>query len=223
MSANESSTGRVLSVNVGAVREIVHRGRVRTTAIWKESVAGRLAVLQESLSGDHQADPRYHGGPQKALYAYAAEDYRWWEEELARPLGPGTFGENLTLSGVALNDVLIGERLRVGTALLEATQPRFPCWKLGHRMGSPRFPRRFLEEARAGAYFAVVEQGELGAGDAVETVSRPSHPVTIGLIAQLNHADVHLAQLMLQAARADLGPEEWQELLAQVGAGTQPA
>ena len=112
MSANESSTGRVLSVNVGAVREIVHRGRVRTTAIWKEPVAGRLAVLQESLAGDHQADPRYHGGPQKALYAYAAEDYRWWEETLALLLGPGTFGENLTLSGVALNDVLIGERLR---------------------------------------------------------------------------------------------------------------
>jgi len=223
MSANESSTGRVLSVNVGAVREIVHRGRVRTTAIWKEPVAGRLAVLQESLAGDHQADPRYHGGPQKALYAYAAEDYRWWEETLALLLGPGTFGENLTLSGVALNDVLIGERLRVGTALLEATQPRFPCWKLGHRMGSPRFPRRFLEEGRAGAYFAVVEQGDVGAGDTVETVSRPSHPVTIGLIARLNHADVNLARLMLQAARVDLGPEEWEELLARVRVGTQPA
>jgi MOSC domain-containing protein YiiM len=217
--------GQVVSVNVGTIREILHRGRVRTTAIWKEPVAGRLAVLRESVSGDHQADPRYHGGPQKAVYAYAAEDYRWWEEALGRPLSPGTFGENLTLSGVALNDVLIGERLRFGTAVLEATQPRFPCWKLGHRMGSPRFPRRFLEEGRAGAYFAVVEQGDVGAGDAVEPVSRPGHPVTLGLIARLNHADVNLARLMLEAVRADLSPEDWQELmaLARMGARPQPA
>src|SRR6266498_1535833 len=150
--------GVVVSVNAGAVREIVYRGRIRTTGIWKEPVAGRVAVLAESLAGDHQADPRFHGGPRKSLYAYASEDYLWWQEELGRPMGPGTFGENLTLSGLDLNDVRLGERLRFGTAVLQATQPRFPCWKLGFRMGDQKFPRRFLDEGRAGAYFSVVEQ-----------------------------------------------------------------
>ena len=172
-------------------------------------------IYESSWGRDHV---RSHGTPEP----YALEDYRWWEEALGLPLSPGTFGENLTLSGVALNDVLIGERLRFGTALLEATQPRFPCWKLGHRMGSSRFPRRFLEEGRAGAYFAVVEQGDVGAGDAVEPVSRPGHPVTLGLIARLNHADVDLARLMLEAARADLSPEDWEELMARARMGARP-
>ena len=207
--------GRVESVNVGRARQIVYRGRARTTAIYKEPVAGRLAVLAEHVAGDEQADPRYHGGPLKSVYAYASEDYRWWGERLGEAPAPGTFGENLTLSGVALNDLLVGERLRAGSALLEATQPRFPCWKLGHRMGDGRFPRRFLEAARAGAYFSVVEPGDVGAGDPVERVSRPDHPVTIGLVARLNHDDVDLARLFLEAARAGLEPGAWAELLAR--------
>jgi MOSC domain-containing protein YiiM len=213
--------GSVLSVNVGSVREIVYRGRVRTTGIYKEPVVGRVAVLAEQVAGDHQADPTVHGGPRKSVYAYAIEDYRWWEESLGRPVGPGTFGDNLTLSEVSLGDVLIGERLRIGTALLEVTQPRFPCWKLGYRMGSQRFPRRFLEEGRAGAYFSVIEQGEVGAGDPVVSESRPAHPVSVGLIAHLNHADRPLAHLLLEAANAGLSPAEWEELVAQANLGLE--
>jgi MOSC domain-containing protein YiiM len=207
-----------VSVNVGAVREIVYRGRPRTTAIWKEPVVGRLTVLAERVTGDHQADPTVHGGPAKAVYSYASEDYAWWSQELGETLEPGTFGENLTTAGIDLSDLRIGEQVRAGTALLEVTAPRFPCWKLGFRMGTQKFPRRFLEAARAGTYFAVVEEGDVGAGDAIVSASRPPHPVTVGLIAQLNKADRELAALLMEAVKAGLSAAEWDALLARAAA-----
>lgn len=211
--------GRIVSVNVGAVREIVYRGRPRTTAIWKQPAAGRLSVLTEQVSGDHQADLSVHGGPAKAVYSYAAEDYAWWSEELGERLGPGTFGENLTTAGIDLNDLRIGQQVRAGTALLEVTRPRFPCWKLGFRMGTQKFPRRFLEAARAGTYFAVVEQGDVGAGDPILPALPPTHPVTVGLIAHLNHADRQLAALLLDAVQAGLSPADWDALLGRLTSG----
>jgi MOSC domain-containing protein YiiM len=213
---NTIAEGQIISVNVGAVRDIVYRGRSRTTAIWKEPVAGRLPVLAEQVSGDHQADPTVHGGPAKAVYSYASEDYAWWSEEWGEPLRPGTFGENLTTAGIDLSDLRIGEQVRAGTALLEVTAPRFPCWKLGFRMGTQKFPRRFLEAARAGTYLAVVEEGDVGAGDPIVSASRPSHPVTVGLIARLNHADRELAALLMEAVQAGLSRAEWDALLARV-------
>src|SRR2546427_3168405 len=180
---NTTAEGHIVSVNIGAVREIVYRGRPRTTAIWKEPVAKRLPVLAEQVSGDHQADLWVHGGPAKALYSYASEDYAWWSEELGESLAPGTFGENLTTAGVDLNDLRIGQHVRAGTALLEVTAPRFPCWKLGFRMGTQKFPRRVLEAARAGTHFAGVEQGDVGAGDPIAPASRAAHPVTVRLLA----------------------------------------
>src|SRR3989442_6916120 len=191
------AVGRIESVNVGTPREIVRYGRPTTTAIWKEPVSRRVAILGQSVAGDHQADPSVHGGPRKAVYAYAAEDYAWWSEQLGRRLGPGTFGDNLTTSGIDLGDLRIGEQVRAGTALLRVTQPRFPCWKLGVRMGSPQFPRRFLREGRSGTYFSVLEEGEVEAGDDLAAAAAPVHPVTVGLIAHLNHADRRLALLLL--------------------------
>jgi MOSC domain-containing protein YiiM len=215
---NTIAKGQIVSVNVGAIREIVYHGRPRTTAIWKEPVAGRLAVLAEQVAGDHQADLTVHGGAAKAVYSYASEDYAWWSEELGEPLGPGTFGENLTTAGIDLGDLRIGEQVRAGTALLEVTAPRFPCWKLGFRMGTQKFPRQFLEAARAGTYFAVVEEGDVGAGDPIVSASRPPHPVTVGLIAHLNHADRELAALLMGAVQAGLSAAEWDALLARVTA-----
>lgn len=213
---NTSAVGGIVSVNVGEVREIIYRGRSRTTAIWKQPVPGRVPISGEQVSGDHQADLTVHGGQSKAVYSYAAEDYAWWSGELGATLGAGTFGENLTTTGIELSDLRIGERVRAGTALLEVTQPRFPCWKLGFRMGTQKFPRRFLEAARAGAYFAVVEDGEVAAGDGIESVSRPAHPVTVGLIAQLNNDDRPLAALLMDAVAAGLSAGEWDDLLAKV-------
>lgn len=150
-------------------------GRTFTTAIVKEPVAGRRRVAGVNVEGDRQADLRVHGGPSKSLYAYAAEDYRWWEREVDRQLGPGTFGDNLTLEGVDLAAAVIGERWEVGTAVLRVTEPRIPCYKLGVRMDDRRFSARFAAAARPGTYLAIEHAGDIGAGDVIRRVDRPAH------------------------------------------------
>jgi MOSC domain-containing protein YiiM len=176
---------KVVSVNVGAPETVEHRDRVVLTAIWKRPVSGRVAVRGVNLAGDDQADRSVHGGVDKAVYAYAREDYEWWAGELgAEALEPGTFGENLTVSGLDLNTAKVGERWRVGSALLEVSEPRFPCFKLGLRMGDPKFLKRFAAARRPGLYLRIAEEGELGAGDDIEVVDRPRHAVTIGLFAE---------------------------------------
>lgn len=162
-----SEQGRVVSVNVGRPRTVTHMGRLRETAIRKEPVDGRVVVSGVNLEGDEQADKRVHGGPEQAVYAYAREDYEWWERELGKPLEPGTFGENLTLEGVDVTNARLGERWQIGSVVLEVASPRLPCWKLGQRMGDQRFVQRFADAARYGAYLRIVREGELGAGDSV--------------------------------------------------------
>jgi MOSC domain-containing protein YiiM len=171
---------RVLSVNVGRPRQVhVRRGRPIHSAIGKSPVDGRVRVEGVNLAGDDQADRRVHGGPDKAVYAYAIEDTRWWEAELDRDLPPGMFGENLTTEGVDVTGAVIGERWRVGTAELEICQPRQPCFKLGLRFGDPLMLRRFAQASRPGAYLRIVREGELGAGDPIEILHRPEHGVSV--------------------------------------------
>ena len=133
-------SGRLLAVNVGAPREIEWLGRRETTSIWKSPVDGRVAVRGVNVAGDDQADREVHGGPDKAVYAYAREDTAWWERELGRELEHGNFGENLTVSGVDVTGAVVGELWEVGSAVLEVAQPRIPCWKLGARMEDASFP-----------------------------------------------------------------------------------
>ena len=159
---------RLISVNVGAIRELTSRGRLVRTGIWKEPIGSRaVRIGRINLDGDDQADRTVHGGVNKAVYAYAAEDYEHWREHEGVVTSPGLFGENLTVEGVDLNLTQVGERWQIGTALLEVTQPRLPCYKLGIRLGDSGFPRRFVAVARFGAYFRVVQEGEVRAGDAV--------------------------------------------------------
>jgi MOSC domain-containing protein YiiM len=169
----------VLSVNVGRPRSFDFHGQTARSAIWKTPVEGRVAARGINLAGDEQADRTAHGGFDKAVYAYAIEDIEWWEQELGRELGPGAFGENLTLRGVDANGAVIGERWQVGTAELEVSEPRVPCWRLGVRMGDELFPRRFTEAGRPGPYLRIVSEGELGAGDEVRVIERPAHGVTV--------------------------------------------
>jgi MOSC domain-containing protein YiiM len=212
--------GRLLSVNIGTVRQIELAGQARTTAIWKLPVSGRVAVRGVNLAGDDQADRRAHGGPDKAVYAYAREDYAWWERQLDRTLDPGMFGENLTTEGIDLTDALVGERWRVGSAVLQVTSPRVPCWKLGARMGDPRFPARFAAAGRPGAYLAILEQGALGAGDRIQVIHRPGHGVTVGLVAASYHRDHRLAASILAAPELAEAWRHWAE--HQIGAAARP-
>jgi MOSC domain-containing protein YiiM len=163
-------------VNVGRPREVEWFGRAVETAIFKEPVEGPIFAAGVNLTGDDQADRRVHGGPDKAIYSYALEDYDWWAAELGRPLVPGTFGENLTVRGIDLNSAAIGDRWRVGGAVLEVAQPRQPCFKLGMRMGDAGFVEQFEDARRPGAYHRIVEPGSIAAGDAI-TVEPAAAPV----------------------------------------------
>jgi MOSC domain-containing protein YiiM len=174
-----ASNGRVLSINVGRPREFVYHGRPAKSAIWKLPVVGRIAARGVNLEGDDQADRKAHGGPDKAVYAYAVEDSRWWEEKLGRSLPYGQVGENLTTEGIEVNDALIGERWEIGSTVLEVSEPRVPCWRLGVRMEDGMFPRRFTEALRPGAYLRIIVEGDVGAGDEIRVTRKPPHDLTI--------------------------------------------
>jgi len=178
-------SGRVVSVNVSLARTIERPGGDVTTGIFKQPVAGKVPLRGVSLLGDEQADRTVHGGPDRAVYAYAAEDYEWWREVVGRELSPGKFGENLTLSGVDVSRSLIGERWRVGTATLQVTSPRIPCYKLALALKDPHFTRAFAQALRPGSYLSVVAEGEFGAGDTVEIVSAPSHGLSVAEMARI--------------------------------------
>ncbi len=209
--AREVTTAEVVSVNVGRPREFELKGKVFTSAIWKTPVTGRLEVRGVNIAGDDQADRAVHGGYDKAVYAYAREDYSWWSEQLDVLLELGTFGENLTISGVEANEALVGERWRVGDAVLEVTQPRLPCFKLGIRMGDQNFPHKFSQAARWGAYLAIVKEGDVGAGDRIELIHSPDHHVTVGLIARTYYQDHSRARELLAASSLPQGWREWAE------------
>ncbi len=182
--AEEMAAARLISVNVGLPKEVDTGQRVVETAIWKARVEGRVKVRHDNLEGDRQADLTVHGGPDKAVYAYALEETRLWEEELGRELGAGAFGENLTTEGVDVSGALLGERWRIGTTLLEVVQPRLPCFKLGLKVGDPTFLKRFAQASRPGAYLKILEEGDLGAGDPIEVdlAGRPDHGVSVRLV-----------------------------------------
>jgi MOSC domain-containing protein YiiM len=197
---------RLVSVNVGRPQQVsVRRGRPLMSAIGKRPVDGRVRVAGVNVEGDDQADRRVHGGPDKAVYAYAAEDAAWWAEELGREIPPGMFGENLTLEGVDVSGALVGQRWTIGTAELEVCQPRLPCAKLGLRFGDPLMVRRFAEARRPGAYLRIVREGELGAGDEVHAGAPPAHGVTVRLVSEAILLDEGL--LAAAAAAPELPPE----------------
>jgi MOSC domain-containing protein YiiM len=170
----------VVSVNVGRPREIVWGKKVVRTGIFKEPVAGRRWLRRSNLEGDGQADLSVHGGLEKAVYAYPVENYDYWREQLTgQELPLGIFGENLTLAGLTEDAVYIGDELRIGTARLVVTQPRLPCYKLGIRFGDPAIVARFLAGQRPGFYLSVQQEGEIGAGDAVEWIHERRNKLTV--------------------------------------------
>ena len=173
------NSGILISVNVGTVREFEFNGKPATSAIWKAPAPGRVKVRGVNLEGDDQADRNVHGGPDKAVYAYALEDYKWWEQELGRSVEPGEFGENLTTEGIDVSGALVGERWKIGTAEFEVAGPRVPCWKLGSKMGDNLFIKRFTDALRSGAYLRIVVEGEVGAGDEIQVSSKPDHDLTV--------------------------------------------
>ncbi len=190
----------LVSVNVGRPQPLGEwRGSTVGSGIVKTPVDGRVAVRGVNLDGDGQADWRVHGGPDKAVYAYAREDGDWWAAELERDIPHGMFGENLTTAGVDCGGAVIGERWRIGTVELEVCQPRMPCFKLGMRFGDQRMLKRFAQASRPGVYFRIATEGELGAGDAIEIVERPDHGITIAQVSDAFLLDRSLLPRVLEA------------------------
>ena len=171
---------KLISVNVGLPRPVPYQDGIVSTGIYKESVAGPVWVRRLNLDGDGQADLKVHGGEHKAVYAYPLEHYAFWSRELGRnDLGYGQFGENLTVEGLLEEQVNIGDVYRIGKALLQVSQPRAPCFKLGIRMGDARFPARFPAANRTGFYLRVLEEGRVAAGDAIMLAERSGNPVSV--------------------------------------------
>jgi MOSC domain-containing protein YiiM len=201
---------RIVSVNVGRPRTVTWRGRPVTTAIFKEPVAGRVPVRRLNLEGDGQADLSVHGGTDKAVYVYPAEHYADWRRELPDLELPwGMFGENLTTEGLREDDVHVGDRLRLGSAEGVVTQPRLPCYKLGIRFGRDDIVKRFMASGRSGFYLAVTREGNVGAGDPVEILSRDPHGVTVGDVTRLYVRDKRNVVQLRRAIQVAALPEGW--------------
>lgn len=191
----------ILSVNTGRVEPFV-AARARYSAIVKTPVDGAVRIEGVHVGDDEQADRRHHGGADQAAYAYSRESYEWWEHELGRSLDPGLFGENLTTTGIDVDGALIGERWRVGSALLEVTAPRIACLKFAKRMDEPDWIKRFAAGRRPGAYLRIIEPGDVRAGDPIDVVARPPHDVTIALLNEVLLHDRGLAPRLRPAAAA---------------------
>ena len=193
---------RVVSVNVGLPREVEWKGITVSTGIFKEPVPGAIAVRRNNLDGDRQADLTVHGGPNKAVYGYASEHYPYWQSQFPKMDLPwGAFGENLTTEGVSEDSLHIGDKLRIGSAVLMVVQPRMPCYKLQIRFGRDDIIQRFLQSGHSGFYFSIVEEGELASGSPIEFVHRDENKVTIADVNRMylgQEPDPELARRVLR-------------------------
>lgn len=190
---------KLRSINIAAD---LHRGEPWTgteghTGIDKRPVTHRVRVFDQHVDGDRVIDRKHHGGEYKAVYAYSHEDAQWWEQQIGRPLSPGAFGENLTTEALRISDAVIGEQWRIGTAILQVTEPRIACRVFAGFWDRPNLIKEFSDAGRSGTYLKIVVEGELGAGDDIEIVHRPAQVVTVGMLnaARLNDAPVSAAWL----------------------------
>jgi MOSC domain-containing protein YiiM len=200
---------RLLSVNVGRPRLVAYDGDTVSTGIFKEPVSGPVVLRTLNLDGDRQADLSVHGGPSKAVYVYPSEHYEYWKRELpGMELPWGMFGENFTTSGLN-EEVNVGDKFRVGSAVVMVTEPRLPCYKLGIRFGRSDMIRRFLASGRTGFYFAVLQEGTVAAGDEIELIEQSTGGVTISDITRLYVRDKQNVELLRRAIELEALPESW--------------
>jgi MOSC domain-containing protein YiiM len=202
---------KIISVNVGLPRPVLWKGRRIMTGIFKDPVEGRVKVRKLNLDGDRQADLSVHGGVYKAVYVYPSEHYPFWRRELElEDLPWGSFGENLTAEGLWEDEVHVGDRFRIGTAEVVVTQPRMPCFKLALRFDRDDIVETFLESGRPGFYVAVVQEGDLGTGDAIERIHEDENGVSVVDVVRLYlDRDGSDPDLLRRAVKVEALPESW--------------
>ena len=201
---------KLLSLNIGLPRVVMQDGEPVSTGIFKQPVNGRVALRTLNLDGDGQADLSVHGGPAKAVYVYPSEHYVYWNNELpGMELPWGMFGENFTTVGLLESEMNIGDKLRVGSAIVMVTQPRMPCYKLGIKFGRPDIVKRFLASERTGFYFSVLKEGEVGAGDVIELIGKSNDDLKVRDVTSLYTRDKHNVALLRRAIGVEALPESW--------------
>jgi MOSC domain-containing protein YiiM len=208
---------RVISVNAGIPGTVRWKGREVTTAISKEPIEGRVRIHRLNLDGDRQADLTVHGGAAKAVYAYPFEHYAFWREELEHKELPfGAFGENLTVEGLPLeNEVAVGDRFRIGSAELVVTQPGCPATSSGFASGREDMLKRFLGRGRTGYYLAVELEGDVAAGDRVETLARHSAQIPVEEITRVYASDREDLAAIERLVALDGLPDDWRRYFAK--------
>jgi MOSC domain-containing protein YiiM len=211
----------VVSVNVGLPREVIWQSRTVKTGIFKEPVVGRVKVRKLNLDGDRQADLTVHGGPTKAAYAYPTEHYPFWRAEFPDINMPwGMFGENLTVEGLLEDEMNIGDKLGAGSAEFMVTQPRIPCYKLDIKFGRKDIIPHFLRSLCSGFYLAVLKEGEVGAGDAIQVLSRAERSVTVADVVRLYIERRRMnSNLLHRALQSEALPTSWRDYFARLSEG----
>ncbi len=201
---------RLLSLNVGLPRDVAWQGRTVRTAIWKEPVRGRRMARRLNIDGDGQGDLAGHGGEHRAVFVYQIESYRYWQSQLGRTdFSYGQFGENFTVEGLPDNKVCIGDRYRVGNALLEVTQPRVTCYRVGIRMNEPQMAALLVSHDRPGFYFRVLEEGVIEAGDEIARVMQGPEGMTVAEVNALLYKPGHPADRLERALRIPALSAAW--------------
>lgn len=213
----------LVSINIGLPRQLGWNGGNVTSAIYKTPVAGAVRLRQRNLDGDRQGDLSAHGGPRKAAYAFPSENYGYWRERMPGiELSWGAFGENFTTEGLDEETVSIGDRFRIGAAVVQVTQPRIPCYKLGIRLGQDDIVSRFLATAHTGFYLAVLEEGEVRAGDAIELLGADPAGLTVADLTRLYANASSDPGLLRRAAALALLPAKWRMRFEARLAGRAP-
>src|ERR1700712_1166488 len=215
-------TGVVVSVNVGLPQDVAWQGRTVRTAIWKQPVTGRIFARRLNLDGDGQGDLGGHGGEQRAIMVYQLESYRYWANYLGRSdLAPGIFGENLTVEGLADAEICIGDRFRIGGAVVEVSQPRDTCYRVGIRLSQPEIPALLVAHHRPGFYFRVIQEGGIGAGDRVEKLSDGPERMTVAEIDALLYSAEHPLEALRRAVRIPALSPGWQGSMRGLAAAVE--
>jgi ferredoxin-NADP reductase/MOSC domain-containing protein YiiM len=218
------AVGKLLSVNVGLPKDVEWEGRTVHSGIWKSPVDGPQMVRRLNIDGDGQGDLQGHGGVNRAVYVYQIESHKYWEKFLDRDdFSYGQFGENFTVEGLADDEVCIGDRYRIGSALFEVSQPRVTCYRLGIRMNEPQMPALLVAHHRPGFYFRVIEEGTVQAGDTIERAERGPEAMTVAEIDGLLYLPHKARRDLTRALRIPALSQGWQgsfrDLLDQAADG----
>lgn len=210
---------RIISINVGKPKTHNWKGDIITTSIFKIPVPGTVTVNHLNLEGDEQSDLRVHGGPNKAVYAYPAEHYDFWSNELNKDLPWGSFGENLTTEGLVEEEVRVGDIFQIGSVRLQVTQPRFPCFKLGLKFGDAGMVKKFVTAERNGFYLRVLQEGEIRGGDDIFLTEKSKQGIAISDFIKLYLGKEKSLEMVAKAMGSPGLPGDWIDFLVKISAG----